>query len=62
MLEGVPVSEDLLIEYREAVGSVTSAGYGRDAASLSGGRIKYQSRVVRGLMTPRLMAQDCCVI
>ena len=48
MLEGVPVSEDL-IKDRLSVGSVTSAGYGRDAASLGGGRIKYQSRVVRNL-------------
>ena len=46
MLEGVPVGEDLLNEYREAVGSVVSVGYGRDAASLGGW--SYQVPVTRG--------------
>ena len=49
MLEGVPVGEDLLMEYREAVGSVASAGYGRDAASLGGW--SYQVPVTRGQRT-----------
>jgi len=45
MLENVPVSEDLLIEYRDLVGSVRSEGFGRDGASV--GKFSFTQPVMR---------------